>query len=229
MENGESEETFGRWYSDSTWIALGLLLFYLAFTFLLPFIPAFIMASGGERILLRYAPIVALLLWVAGMWDRYRRRKVGGQVVWTGFRYGIISLGLSGILVMFVCWLTPKYIHIRQARQLQEQMHKKADVQAIRLWAESYQPPAADDSHYPPATVDVPKKEWPECIKKLDPQYVTYFRATKVVSVIWGGGFLTPWGLCVGPKGAGPAKEYGGYTLPLEDGAWVWAHLEFTD
>jgi hypothetical protein len=225
MENGVQTTSGGsvsreRWFSASTWLALAIVLVYIIFTFGFPLIPVLIQAGSMEDMIHSAVPILSLILWLVGMGIRILVRKKRNQLIWSGLRYGIVAFGVAGLLVMIVGGATPGYI--RATQKFQKQMQKEADIPSIRAWAETFQPSAENRPTIWGGGVFIDNKQWPECIKKLNPNVVQYSTEDKTMHLIFGGGF-GHWGLSVGPKGT---PTYGDYTLPLEDGAWVWHDIQ---
>jgi hypothetical protein len=72
------------------------------------------------------------------------------------------------------------------------------------------------------ASVEIGQSQWPECVRELEPNAVFYRPSDGVLQLTYGGGFGW-WGLSVGPPGT---KPYGGYTIPLEAGVWVWHEIQ---
>lgn len=210
----------GRWYSASTWAALAILLVYAIFTFVFPLIPIVIVAGSMEDLVLYVAPVLGLVLWLAGMAMRILVRRTRNQLIGTSIRYAVVAFGGAGLLVLIIGMGTPGYI--RATARFQRQMQKEADVPAIRAWAQNYEPTSQDQTVFEGESVFVRRDRLPDCIVKLKPGMVQFSLKTKTVHLIFGGGF-GHWGLTVGPKGTPP---HGDYCLPLEDGAWVWHEIQ---
>jgi type II secretory pathway pseudopilin PulG len=135
---------------------------------------------------------------------------------WFAFRDGIIAFGAPGLVFIYMGISSFEQTAERVARQMQEQ----ADVAGIRAWAAEYKPdPNASrwDTLDGNEGFDVPQERWPEAIRRLQPNYVSFTTDSKCVHLVFGGGF-GHWGLVVGPKGSAPCS---GNTLLLEDRAWV--------
>ena len=114
-----------RWNSHSIWVAWLIFLFYVVFTFVLPVIPfAFIVGKVGGPLVMA-TPFIALAIWLAAMTYRIRVRKNRKQLIWTAFRYGIITLGGTGIIMMLLSMSTPW--HVRKNEQLAAQMREMAN------------------------------------------------------------------------------------------------------
>jgi hypothetical protein len=206
-----------KWYGPSTWLALGIVLLYWIFSFLLPLIPIAITAGSMGY----WVPPLAFAGWAAAMFIRTRGRKMGtATIIWTCVRYAVISAGTTGFLVMLFASATPGYI--RATAQFHREMKKTADIEAIRAWAISYQPSADDAPTLWGSGVFVAETKWPRCIAELQCQMVQFTTDDRVVHIIFGGGF-GHWGLSVGPKGTEP---YGDYVKGLKDGAWVWHEIQ---
>lgn len=208
-------------YGPSTWLALGIVLLYWIFSFLLPLIPIVITAGSMEQLIMYWVPPLAFGAWLAAMFIRMRRRKMGtATIIWTGVRYAVISAGTTGFVVMLFASATPGYI--RATAQFHREMKKTANIEAIRAWAISYEPSADDAPTLWGGGVFVAEAKWPRCIAELQCQMVQFTGRDHVVHIIFGGGF-GHWGLSVGPKGTEP---YGDYVKPLQDGAWVWHEIQ---
>ena len=221
MESAPLRSAYSKiWYGAITWIAAAILAFYAILTFGFAFIPI-IWVGSMEQLILYVVPAIALPIWCIAMYVAIRYGKFRAPtLVWTGIRYGIITFGLAGLLVMAVASGTPGYI--RKTEQFQATMRKQADIPAIRAWAAAYEPASDATPTLSGNGVFVYRNELPDCITTLGTGIVQYTTGDKTVHLIFGGGF-GHWGLSVGPKGTQP---YGGYTLPLEDGAWVWHEIQ---
>ena len=214
-----------HWHSRSTWVALAIILFYVVFTFVLPVIPLFIIFGTVASPFAISVAAVAGVIWLAAMAHHIFTRKSRKQLIWTAFRYGIISLGGTGIIVMLLSLSTPW--HVRQNETFARQMRREADIPAIRAWAETtlFVPTP------PPFTTGLGETkfyegETPGCMKSITGfNFIAFSSEDKTVELVFGGG-LGHWGLTIAPLGTKPPEGFGHYTLPLEDGAWVWQEMQ---
>jgi len=204
-----------RWHSASTWLALAIVLLCFVFTFEYPLILIAIIAGSMDDVVFDVAPmyglvfwsvpVIGLLVWIVAMLVRWLGRKQSGLWLWTAFKYGIIAFGGTGLAVMVMMVAS-----------------RNVDIASIRDWSRAYQPPSDAEATLSGNGVFVPAEQWPEAIRRLNPEMVQYTLGDKCVHIIFGGGF-GHWGLTVGPKGTTP---YGDRTRSLEDGAWVWEEIQ---
>ncbi len=143
-------------------------------------------------------------------------------VIITGVLAAIL-IGTPVAVVLSVFLGPPGYV--RRTEGFREKMRQKADIAAIRAWAETYEPPAGAQETLSGAAVFVPKSDIPACIADLKPQQVRYSPEGQAVTLIYGGGF-GHWGLVVAPEGTEPVA-FGDYCVVfVEDGAWVWHEIQ---
>ncbi|MBN1513176.1 MAG: hypothetical protein JXB13_14265 [Phycisphaerae bacterium] len=211
-----------EWLGPSGWIALAILLVYGMLTFVHPFIPIVIVAGAMEELIFYGVPALGGVLWVIAMFVRLRDRGAcrPGLVAWIAIRYAIVSVGVAGLMVMEIGSRTPGYI--RFTARFREQMRESADVVAIREWVERVTAEQRGFSTEEAEILWLNGEECPACVRELRPMYVMVDVEEGAVDLIFGGG-LGHWGIHIGRPGASPPA---GYTLPMEDGVWVWHEIQ---
>lgn len=226
----------GGWFTASTWIALAIIVPGIPFGCVFGYVFIFPAMSIGliEFSLLYYALAVGVVVWIVAMFVRVFVRKRKDLLLWTALRYGVIALGGAALLVPIVivmqCFIGPPG-YVRLTEKFLVQMKRDADIPSIRKWAQAQRIRLYATSIPSGEDYSVPRDQWPPAIQKLKPARVLYNRETHCVHVVFGGGLYPIWGLSVAPKGTLPSDDqrflhWCDYTLPLEDGAWVWCENE---
>ena len=161
-----------------------------------------VIAGSMEGLLLLWVPILGTVLLLLFVGIRIILGKMGDRLIWRVVKYATISFGGAGFIVMGLASTTPGYI--RKTEQFQAEMKKEADIPAIWQWAESYkvEPTSKGDR------VSVDAKNWPDCVRRLKPNFVL-FNPDKKIMWLWFGSGFGGWGLAVGPKGD-PADRWVG-------------------
>jgi hypothetical protein len=162
----------------------------------------------------------AAVAWLVAMLCRLFVFKQRRGLVLTGAKYGVIFFGLMGICFGVLAFTVPGYVTMSAGFWI----HTKVwtDVEAIRSWGMSCELDGGESETLSKGSVFIDRDKWPRSIRWLGPNMVVLELKDRSVNLVYGGGF-GHWGLTVGPKRTGP---FGDFTIPLEDGAWVWCEIQ---
>ncbi len=207
------------------WVAGAILLIYAGAViagFVLPmwlFLLVIVAHCVFYLVLYLGAPCAAVA-WLVAMLCRLFVFKQRRELVWTGVKYGVICFGLMGICFGLLLLAAPGYVTMTEGFWIH--MKVWADVEAIRTWGVSYELDGEEPETLSEGSVFVDRGRWPRSIRWLGPNMVVLELRDRSVNLVYGGGF-GHWGLTVGPKRTEPP---GDFTIPLEDGAWVWHEIQ---
>jgi hypothetical protein len=136
-----------------------------------------------------------------------------------------IFFTLISIFVIFTGFKVAKPGYISFTHGFKTRMQNEADINAIRMWLKTVE--VKDE-----ASCKIDEYEWPDCIKKLSPQYTFIEKSDNdeiQVRITWGWP-VSHWGLIVGPATMNipesDFRRYGEYRIKLEQGAYVWHEIK---
>ena len=115
----------------------------------------------------------------------WRSHNATGRLV----RLAVIATCIIGMVVGLSFFQLPNE---RFAQGFRSRILAKADIAAIRAWQEQLGASGTRIDY-------VDSAAWPACVKTIHPRWVRYRGDDKGVNLSWGGGFLSTWGLMVGP------------------------------
>ena len=213
-------KTRPRWYSLSTWLALGVIALY----FLIGWPSSHDLFHSGCSYL---APLflniilpISILLAAGALTIRVcRARLTRTMVLWTALRYGIVSLGAVGYGITAVSVI--HFLHTQSGpaitKRFHDRMEEEADIPAIRAWMDEY---VASLHETVEGRFFPDESSWPPCIAKLQPRLAILDPSEMTLDLHFGEGrprsFMV---LTVAPRGESTSLAR---AIHLDDGAWVW-------
>jgi hypothetical protein len=167
-------------------------------------------------VVFQIAPIAFLTAVAVGIIVKFARRRSWWTGIVRAIQAGIICTAVMSLSIFFVRGADLNtggfWVYMKLA----------ADVGDIRAWAGSspdIAPPDGRETHEGRrGLISVHSDNWPPCVRRLHPQYVSLNPKTGRVSLAWGSGH-GHWGMDIVQLGAADGPRPG---LTLEKGATVW-------